>query len=170
MGWDSKFIEWGTNSWCSHAEFFVRSYDPIWKDFGMSTSMANRNVDQTFGAQLRGGVMFRKTTFPCYNNMKRWDLWNIPCTVEQAEKVVAFCRTTIWKPYDWRAIINMGLQDRDWRSPDSWFCSEQNMAALEAGDLAHIPANEPVNRITPIMLETIIAQIPGAEVVQSWKA
>jgi hypothetical protein len=45
-------------------------------------------------------------------------------------------REQIGKPYDTLAIVAFAL-DRDWRSPDAWFCDELVAAGLEHAGLAH---------------------------------
>jgi hypothetical protein len=43
-----------------------------------------------------------------------------------------FVSAQLGKPYDTWAVLGLGA-DRDWHSPDKWFCSELAAAALEAG-------------------------------------
>jgi hypothetical protein len=59
-----------------------------------------------------------------------------------------FLRTQIGKPYDHSAILGFAL-DRDWRQPDSWFCSELIAAALEKARYFSFCLAAPANKITP---------------------
>jgi hypothetical protein len=147
MGWDSKFIEWGSRSCFSHAE------------------LINAAGTKTFGAQLKGGVRFRYVTDRCYRNVERWEIWEIPTTLLQNREIAEFIGKTNGLPYDWKAIVSFALGERDWREPDSWFCSEWYMRMLEVAGVAKVPAEEPVDRIDPGDLYLIVSQISGAKVV-----
>lgn len=63
------------------------------------------------------------------------------------EAAVAYARTQISRPYDWSAVIGVGLH-RDWRRPDSWDCSELVAAAFEQAGFPLLRADH-LNRITP---------------------
>lgn len=52
---------------------------------------------------------------------KDWALVKFPCTDPVA--VIAAAASQIGKPYDYTAILGLGLH-RDWQEDDSWFCSE----------------------------------------------
>jgi cell wall-associated NlpC family hydrolase len=45
----------------------------------------------------------------------------LPCRDPQA--VIAAAASQIGKPYDYTAILGLGLR-RDWQEEDAWFCSE----------------------------------------------
>jgi hypothetical protein len=45
-------------------------------------------------------------------------------------KAIRFARTQIGKPYDFGAILGLGIQ-RDWHNPNRWFCSELVTASAE---------------------------------------
>ena len=53
----------------------------------------------------------------------------------------------IGKPYDWSAVIGIGLH-RDWREEDSFFCSELVAWAFEVTGWPLLRADR-LNRITP---------------------
>jgi hypothetical protein len=63
------------------------------------------------------------------------------------------------KPYDWRAILGFGMGERDWRVPDSWFCSELQARALEVAGILNFPADVPMWRITPRDLWLLVTQL-----------
>ena len=141
--WDSRVIEYQTRAWCSHAE-------AVW------------DLRETLGAMLNGGVLVRSVDDRAYRGVVRAETWAIPCQGPQAEKFGTFLDNQIGKPYDWRAILSFGLGERDWRAPDSWFCSELQAAALEAAGLLTMTPCLPVSRITPRDLFMLVSQIPGA--------
>lgn len=56
-------------------------------------------------------------------------------------------REQLGKPYDWTAVIGIGLH-RDWRETDSWFCSELLAWAFETAGHPLLRTDH-LNRITP---------------------
>lgn len=54
----------------------------------------------------------------------------------------------IGKPYDSTAIAAFAA-GRDWREPDSWFCSELQAAMLERCGWFPFPLATPSNKLTP---------------------
>lgn len=82
---------------------------------------------------------------------------------EIEDKFHAFLRAQLGKPYDMTAIAGLAL-NRDWREPDSWFCSELQAAALEAcGYLPRLSAAD--NHISPRDLLLVLSgrvSIPNA--------
>ena len=74
-----------------------------------------------------------------------------------------FLRAQIGKPYDTDAVLGLGI-GRNWREPDSWFCSELQAAALEAsGYLPKLSAAD--NHISPRDLLLVLSgrvSIPDA--------
>ena len=74
----------------------------------------------------------------------------IPAGADQVAAFEAFLHAQLGKPYDTRAIEAFVL-GRDWRTPDAWFCSELQAAALEhAGIVRPLAAAE--NKVTPAAL------------------
>ncbi len=102
-----------TNSWCSHMEFG-------WDD------------NTWLGARFDGGVAIRAFNY-CKPSHQR--ICEVVVTDEQYAIWRKFCLDQLGKPYDWTAVCGIVLR-RDWREPDSWFCSELCCACLEA---AHKP-------------------------------
>jgi len=74
------------------------------------------------------------------------------------QPVLDYALSQIGKPYDWRAIVNFGFH-RDWRSPDSWFCSELVAWACEAAGYPLLNPAEPHDRVTPrdLMLSPLLS-------------
>jgi hypothetical protein len=98
------------------------------------------------GARSSGGVAIRPSD---YCKPTREERYAIPCTQEQKDAIIAYAMSQIGKPYDYTDIVGI-LIHRDWRSEDSWICSELVAAACEKGGLPllHAPFKI-VNRITP---------------------
>lgn len=55
------------------------------------------------------------------NHAKRGAIVELPCRDPQA--VIAAAVSQLGKPYDYTAILGLGLR-RDWQEEDAWFCSE----------------------------------------------
>jgi hypothetical protein len=71
----------------------------------------------------------------------------------------SFLQKQIGLPYDKPGIIGFAT-GRDWREPDSWFCSELQAAALEA--CGRCPKlYTPNNKITPGALANIVSALGG---------
>lgn len=62
------------------------------------------------------------------------------------ERAHRFCRSQVGKPYDWKAVLGIGLH-RDWRDDAAWFCSELVAAALEYAGIE--PVAKDASRVTP---------------------
>ena len=90
---------------------------------------------------------YDKGTFECELYVE------LEATSEQDAAFTEFVKAQVGKPYDKAAIFAMAeafvtTRQRDWRSPDSWFCAELMCAALEhCGWLR--PIATAVNHITP---------------------
>ena len=88
----------------------------------------------------------------------------IPCTEQQEKLFWEFLHSQVGKPYDVPGILAF-VTNRDWREPDSWFCSELDSAALEyAGIVKRLYL--PANKVTPVALALVAsvlgtAQAPG---------
>lgn len=68
-----------------------------------------------------------------------------------------FLRAQIGKPYDKPGIFGFAT-GRDWREPDSWFCSELQAAALEHAGICP-PLFAPANKITPSGLAVVMSAL-----------
>lgn len=63
------------------------------------------------------------------------------------QRIFQAVRSQLGKPYDWRAVLGLGLR-RDWQERDAWFCSELiAWAAAEAGEPWY--RCESLRRVTP---------------------
>ena len=96
------------------------------------------------GARLNGGVLARSMN---YGSFTRTQIVTFKTTPLQDTLFRNFLQAQLGKPYDTTAVLAF-IMDRDWRGPNSWFCSELVAAALEVCNF--FPRLEaPTNRITP---------------------
>jgi hypothetical protein len=118
-GWP---IRWFTHSDFSHVDF--------------------DNGGWLYGARL-DGVWARGPEYARFTHTERVV---IPASGDERLRFTNFLSKQIGKPYDWRAIVGFAF-NRNWRHPDSWFCSELIAAALEHANIVRFAT--PANRITP---------------------
>lgn len=85
---------------------------------------------------------------PFYGAWTRRLVIQLETTPQQETDWLNFLEAQIGKPYDMTAILAFPLQ-RDWREPDSWFCSELAASSLEACGWFKKPLANPSNEITP---------------------
>jgi hypothetical protein len=114
------------------------------------------------GAHLDGGVMIRPQGYDDAT-LETEHYVNVPCTDQQRADFVAFLTGQLGKPYDATAIAALAAGaltgiERDWRSPDSWFCSEVDCTGFEQ---AHIIPALPVAAqiVTPMLFYCLCAMI-----------
>jgi hypothetical protein len=110
------------------------------------------------GAHYDGGVQARPKGYDA-GTVVREEIVSLPCAASVEQSFLDFLRSQLGKPYDLEAIAALELE-RDWRAPDSWFCSELQAAALErAGYLLPLAAD--VAKITPRdLLILLSARVP----------
>lgn len=95
--------------------------------------------------QLLGALMFKGVVIhdPSSNYLRcdRFELVGAPVTVYDA------ALSQLGKPYDWTAVIGVGLH-RDWDTEEAWDCSELGLwACYRAG---YIPLRSAhLNRVVP---------------------
>lgn len=106
-------------------------------------SLLGARSDKILG--IPAGVYIRPNTYANFSAAKRI---TIECADEEKSKFYEFANDQIGKPYDETAILAFAA-NRDWRNPDSWFCSEMGAAALEASGILLHPLATTVNKITP---------------------
>lgn len=119
------------------------------------------------GALPSGGVMARAHDYDA-GRFDRQAFVQVPCSQAQADDYHAFLLSQIGKPYDVRAILAFAaaafLGERDWREPDSWFCSEILTAALERAGIIK-PLATSVNHVTPrdaLLFVSAMVDVPAA--------
>ena len=98
--------------WCSHV-------DAVMDD------------GRLLGARSDGGVLIRPPNYEKFARVERVVI-SVPYYKERA--YWDFLKAQIGKPYDKLAIAAFAF-NRDWRSPDAWFCDELVAAGLEHADV-----------------------------------
>jgi hypothetical protein len=109
------------------------------------------------GAHVDGGVQARAHDYD-KGRFTREAYVSIPADAAMTDAFHAFLRAQLGRPYDVDAILAFVLQPkRDWQTPDAWFCSELQAAALaHCGWFENELATE-FNHITPRDLLLIIS-------------
>lgn len=102
------------------------------------------------------GVAIRRADYEVWHKRV---VFAIPCSDTQEATVHDFARAQIGKPYDHTAILGF-VMGRDWRKPDSWFCSELAMASLEAAGII-APLYLAANKITPVAAALVVSALKG---------
>jgi hypothetical protein len=124
-GWQSGLIRWYTDWKYSHVDFRLTD-------------------GSLLGARMDGGVLIRK---PGYSNFSDTRLYVVDGADYDAWLKVL--KTQLGKPYDKTGLFSTFVFNRDWRSPDSWFCSELQAWAAEQCGSPLLNPEIPVNQITP---------------------
>lgn len=107
----------------------------------------------------KAGVFPRR---PDYAVFSRRIVVSIPALDEQCALWWQAEREKYAAPYDSTAIWGFAL-GRDWRAPDSWFCSEKQAdSAIRAGIMRPLPS--PISKVTPPTLLSVVSQVPGVVV------
>ncbi len=106
------------------------------------------------GARLDNGVQIRE---PNYQKWAKKVVFTLPVTPEKDAAWLSFLMAQIGKPYDKTAIWGFAA-GRDWREPDSWFCSELAAAALEQAGACPV-LYTPANKITPSGFATVLSAV-----------
>jgi hypothetical protein len=101
-----------------------------------------------------GGVRARPANYTTWKRVERVVIATDDWKVEAYWK---FIIAQIGKPYDKLAIAAFAF-DRDWRTPDAWFCDELVAASLEAGQVVRRLAGQ-VNRLNVRDLYLVVSAI-----------
>lgn len=149
--------------------YLIRAYQHSWCPY--------THVDivmpdgQLLGARADGGVLIRAAD---YQPFAATLVVDIAVADEIEAAYYAFARAQIGKPYDFTAIAHMALidvdpakptQERDWRENDSWFCSELDLACMEASRALPYSLGAPVKVLTPaddLLICSALVDIWGA--------
>jgi hypothetical protein len=138
----SRLIEWFDHGQFSH----VDSVLPV------TGELLGARDDVQMGVPK--GVQIRPAQYVKGDSLQRI---SIPCTDAQQNAYYDFLNAQLGKPYDETAIAAF-VVGRDWRAPDSWFCSELAAAALEASGL--VPRLiAPINKIAPDDLLLVVSAL-----------
>lgn len=112
------------------------------------------------GARQDEGVQIRP---PDYEKFDRKLAVQLPCPMAVSDKFYEFIKAQVGKPYDMTAIAGFA-SGRDWRTPDSWFCSELAAAALEQSGYFAGKLSTPANKVTPDDLLLVLSAMVPVEV------
>jgi len=126
-GPSGAFIRWYTWSWAAHA--------------GVELTDGIIDATPSRGVSLHAGIDGTQ--------IRHYTILGLTPVIELA--VRKFLIAQKGKPYDWSAIVGLGIR-RDWYSDDKWFCSELVAAAFEQAGLPLLNTLRS-NRITPRDLE-----------------
>jgi hypothetical protein len=121
--------------WCSHV-------DSVMDD------------GRLLGARLDGGVLVRPPNYEKWSRVERVVI-SVPYYEERA--YWDFLKAQVGKPYDKLAIAAFAF-NRDWRSPDAWFCDELVAAGLEHAEVVRKLAPM-VNRLDVRDLYLVVSAI-----------
>jgi len=143
-GLSSKAIEWFSAGNLSHVGALL-------PDGNYLDSRSDKEGAAAAGVQIRPKAIEGKEAAVVFN---------VPATAEQEAKFWQFLRSQIGKPYDVPGILAF-ITARDWREPDSWFCSELQAAALEHAGVIH-SLYLPANKVTPVALALVCSAIGEA--------
>lgn len=100
VGITARFICWWTWGRWSHVELVTKN-------------------KMALGARLKGGVAVRPLD---YAKIKS-ELF-IEIQVNDIEKFWQFANSQLGKPYDWKALLGLGIRANFANPPNKWFCSE----------------------------------------------
>jgi hypothetical protein len=106
------------------------------------------------GARLDGGAQIRP---PNYEKFSRVDRVVISVSYYKERAYWGFLKAQIGKSYDTLAIATFAF-NRDWRSPDAWFCDELVAAGLERAEVVRRLAPG-VNRLDVRDLYLVVSAI-----------
>lgn len=142
-GMTSRAIEWFSGGYFSHVA-------ALWTP----TQLLDSHADKIAG--VRPGVRVRLASTETADVVVDMEL---AATPSQLTRWRNFLAAQLGKPYDKPAIWGFAL-GRDWRAPDSWFCSELQAAALEACEVCP-KLYTPNNKVTPVALANVVSALGG---------
>lgn len=97
------------------------------------------------GARLSGGVRVRPYD---YVTPVKQEFRYLTLSAEDYNNAVSFLYSQVGKPYDWQAILGLGIRNDFFTYGKSWFCSELVQAGSQAAKTPLLNT-EHVDRITP---------------------
>lgn len=100
--------------------------------------------DEVIEATAPAGVR-RYPVLAAIEHAKRAAVVDLPC--RDPASVIEAAASQIGKPYDYAAIVGIGLH-RDWQQDDRWFCSELVAQAFEQAGQP-LFRGEVLRRVTP---------------------
>jgi uncharacterized protein YycO len=142
-GWSSDLIGWFGAGHFSHV-------DAVLDDGRLLGARSDKVGGQPAGVHIRP---------PDYLKFSRRVVFTIPATPAQEIDFAAFETAQIGKPYDSMAIFAF-VVDRDWRTDDSWICSELVARALEVGKVVPKLFLD-ASKISPVPLALTVSALAG---------
>lgn len=109
------------------------------------------------------GVLERPDPYEAVAKIVYFQIWATPA---QEALFYAFLKGQLGKAYDKLAIFAFAI-DRNWRDDDAWYCSELVSAALEEAGILTKLLYLHTNKITPVMLATLVSELPNGRLVTS---
>ena len=143
-GFGSQAISWFSSGHLSHVDALM----PDGKLLGARSDVVGGG----------DGVLERPNP---YEEVAKIVTYDIPASPAQAVAFYSFLRDQLGKAYDHLAIFAFAF-GRNWRDTEEWYCSELIAAALEDAAILTKTLFLSVNKITPVMLATLVSSIPGA--------
>jgi len=148
--WGSAAIAWFSAGHLSHVDSIV----PPGIDWAPAGHLFGARSDAVGGQPP--GVRVRP---PDYALFKHRVVATIPASDEEVAAFWQFQRAQLGKPYDSRAIWGF-VFGRNWREIDSWICSEDASAAVEAMRRT-VKFYVACNKITPVACALAVSAMPG---------
>ena len=139
-GWTSQAIAWFSAGVFSHVDAVLPS-----------GKLLGARADKADGIS---GVAIRE---PFYEKWKARIVMSLVVKPEVEAEFYSFLDAQLGKPYDKTAILGFAT-GRDWRTDDSWFCSELGTAALEQSNACPV-LYTPRNKVTPAALATVMSAL-----------
>jgi hypothetical protein len=140
-GWTSRAIEWFSAGGFSHVDIVL----PTGELLGARSDVIKR---------IAPGVQIRP---PFYEKWKKRVVMQLVVEPAVERKFLDFALKQRFLPYDHTAIWGFAA-GRDWREPDSWFCSELVAASLEQSGAVPV-LYSPANKIMPAGLATVLSAV-----------
>lgn len=132
----SELVRLFDHGWCSHVDAILPTQELL-------------------GARHDGGVLVRPYK---YAQFTKTLIVMLPVSMVVEQNFYEFLHEQIGKPYDSRAIEAF-VFDRNWRKPDTWFCSELMAAALEQCGFFQHRLTTISNRVTPSDLLLVLSAL-----------
>jgi len=148
-GFASRLISWYDGIY-SHVDWITPN--------GM---LRGARSDMVYTPTCKEGIHPGYRDRPMDYDIKDWSLrtiFTLNVTSEQAQVYKDFSDAQLGKPYDSRGITGFVFDKRNWHEPDSWFCSEEVQANLEAAGISP-PMYEDSNRVDPGDLAFILCAL-----------
>lgn len=136
----SRAIRWLTHSWCSHVDIVMPD-------------------GSLLGAHLQTGVLVRPAGYAPFTQAR---ILGLPAGKTTTDHFYDFSLSQVGKPYDLTAILAF-VANREWQTPDRWFCSELIAAALSEAKFFTHPLATAANLISPADLYLVCSAFSPAE-------